>query len=689
MSESLRSINRDGIKDSLLDELLDEIGSRVQAGEPVDLEAYVQAHPEYADQLRQLLPAMRVMARLGASGASVPPCEPDSDEIAGVLGDFRIIREIGRGGMGVVYEAEQISLRRRVALKILPFAGALDARRLQRFQNEAQAAASLHHTHIVPVFGIGCERAVHFYAMQYIEGQSLAAIIRELRLNTGLGGEDEDEPVASPAQRKEAAQPVDEQAATAPYVPHTAAPVPLPADTTPRAGLSTEKSIQTRQYFRTVAELGIQAAQALDHAHETGVVHRDIKPANLMIDSHGKLWITDFGLAQCQQQAGLTMTGDLIGTLRYMSPEQALAQRAGIDHRTDIYSLGATLYERLALRPVFAGENRQELLRQIAFEEPKRLRSINKAIPAELETIVLKALEKNPADRYGTARELAEDLERFAKEEPIRARPPTWRQRGMKWIRRHPGIAGTSLVGAGLLLLVVLAGLWMNNRMIRQEQEQTRQERDRAEAAANAEKNAKETAQAREAETEAVLDFVQNHIFAAARPEGQDGGLGREVTLRRAVTSALPWVGRSFPEKPLIEARLRDTLGVSFLYLGEPGVAEQQFQKVYALCTNHFGPDDPQTLKSMHNLAISYSDLGRYKEALELQKKILALRKAKFGPEHRDTLSAMNNLAYTYADLGRHGEAAKLREEVLEVLTAEFGPDHPDTLRGMSNLADS
>src|SRR5438552_4435355 len=190
------------------------------------------------------------------------------------------------------------------------------------------------------------------------------------------------------------------------------------AITPPVGGLSTEHSIRRPAHFQMVARLGVQAAEALEHAHQLGIVHRDIKPANLLIEGEPgalatgvRLWITDFGLAHCQSQAGLTMTGDLVGTLRYMSPEQALAKRVVVDHRTDIYSLGVTLYELLTLEPAFDGHDRQELLRQIAFDEPRRPRRWNRAIPHELETIVLKALEKNPADRYATAQELADDLE--------------------------------------------------------------------------------------------------------------------------------------------------------------------------------------------------------------------------------------------------------------------------------------
>jgi tetratricopeptide (TPR) repeat protein len=455
MAESLRSVSRDGADDSVLMRVLDEVGDRVQAGLPVDVEAYAQAHPEYAERLRQLLPAVHLMANLGRSAAageaSVPPAVTEAEPVAGMLGDFRIVREVARGGMGIVYEAEQLSLSRQVALKVLPYAAALDARQLQRFKNEAQAAAGLHHTHIVPVYAVGCARGVHYYAMQLIDGHTLAAHIGQLRQQHGL------EPAApAGASPSEAVG-----QATGPYVSAAG------ADT---AGLPTvvwtAHSNRNPAFFRTAAELGMQAAQALEHAHQLGVVHRDIKPANLLLDGRGQLWVTDFGLAHCQTQAGLTLTGDLVGTLRYMSPEQALARRVAIDHRTDVYSLGATLYELLALRPAFEGKDRQELMRQIAFEEPKPPRRLNKAMPAELETIVLKALEKNPADRYATAQELADDLGRFLKDEPIRARRPTLAMRARKWARRHKPVAAACAAGLlAVLALAIVLAFWHQRRL--------------------------------------------------------------------------------------------------------------------------------------------------------------------------------------------------------------------------------
>jgi WD40 repeat protein/serine/threonine protein kinase len=368
--------------------------------------------------------------------------------------------------MGVVYEAVQLSLGRRVALKVLPFAAALDPRQLQRFKNEAQAAAHLQHQNIVPVHGVGCERGVHYYAMQFIEGQTLATVIDGLRQLTQGG------PAGSLASELAAGRWAPEKKGTSkdlptgPYAPE-AVPLATPhaslTTTPPVAALSTERSAKSPAFFRTVANLGVQAAEALEHAHQLGVIHRDIKPANLLVDAQGRLWITDFGLAHCQSQPGLTMSGDLIGTLRYMSPEQALARRGVIDARTDIYSLGVTLYELLALEPAYNGRTRVEVLRQIAFEEPRPLRRLNREVPAELETIVLKAMAKNPEERYATAQELADDLKRYLEDKPIKAKRPTLRQRATKWARRHKTVvraAGVVVVLAMTALVVSTVFIW-------------------------------------------------------------------------------------------------------------------------------------------------------------------------------------------------------------------------------------
>jgi serine/threonine protein kinase/Flp pilus assembly protein TadD len=441
--------------------IVDEYLERIGRDERPDVEEYARRYPQLATVLRQMLPALQAL-RSSATNPT-PSAKGPEPTLApeGPLGDFRIAREIGRGGMGVVYEAVQISLGRRVALKVLPFAAALDAKQLQRFKNEAQAAAHLHHQNIVPVYAVGSERGMHYYAMQFIDGRTLAAVIHELRRLAGLestlearNSADGTAPAGSEANG-DAALPLAYPLAAV----GTEGRVREAAGDTWRASvaLSTAHATNSPAFFRAAAKLAAQAAGALEHAHSLGIVHRDVKPANLLVDGRGNLWVTDFGLAQVQTDTRLTLSGDLVGTLRYMSPEQALGQAVGLDHRADLYSLGATLYELLTLSPVFDGRDRQELLRQIALEEPKPPRRINKRIPTELETIVLKAMAKNANERYATAKELGDDLQRFLQDEPIRAKRPTLLQRLRKWGRRHRPVVTAGAVGL-LLALAVLAG---------------------------------------------------------------------------------------------------------------------------------------------------------------------------------------------------------------------------------------
>ncbi|HZT79275.1 MAG TPA: serine/threonine-protein kinase, partial [Gemmataceae bacterium] len=438
---------------------LDDYLAALRRGEAVDRQALLARYPDLAGELRECLDCLDLIEQ-AARPAPQGPARADG-MTAGVLGDFRLLREVGRGGMGVVYEAEQVSLGRRVALKVLPFAATLDPRQLQRFHNEARAAASLHHEHIVPVYAVGCERGVHFYAMQFIDGRTLADLVAELRRAAVP-----DTAAASPGAEGGAdfvlgaGRPFPPEP-TGPYTPPPPAPgaPTAPGVTPPAAGLSTARPGQDAAFFRRAAEWGIQAAEALEHAHALGVIHRDVKPSNLLIDGQGRLWVTDFGLAQVQADSGLTMTGDLVGTLRYMSPEQALARRGLTDHRTDVYSLGVTLYELLALRPAFLGSDRQELLHQIASEEPVAPRRLSRGVPRDLETIVLKAMAKEPGERYQAAQELADDLRRFLNDEPIRARRPTVVQRLRKWIRRHRAVVGTAAAGFLVALAVAASSM--------------------------------------------------------------------------------------------------------------------------------------------------------------------------------------------------------------------------------------
>ncbi|MEN6557167.1 MAG: serine/threonine-protein kinase [Thermoguttaceae bacterium] len=403
------------------------------------------------------------------------------------LGDFQIVREIGRGGMGIVYEAIQLSLGRRVALKTLPLVAGFDPKYLQRFRQEAQAAAQLHHANIVPVYAVGCERGVNFYAMQLIDGQSLDVVIRQLGCD---GGQNVAASESVAFGEVASTGPLDRDASK---VVRPQEKRPDDAERTARISADLSTECNRTSVYRTMADLMAQAAEALEYAHRQGIIHRDIKPANLLVDMNRHLWIADFGLAHLHGEQNLTRTGDVLGTIRYASPEQVSGQRVMLDPRTDLYSLGATFYELITLRPVFAGATRQSLLQQILNHDPVAPRAIERSIPPELDTILLKLLSKRPEERYSSAQELADDLHRFLRDEPILAQPPSFVDRVRKWGRRHPAyVAALVIVMAAVL---VISGV--SNYRIAQANQRTRvalaAERARAE---EAERNLQQARQA-------------------------------------------------------------------------------------------------------------------------------------------------------------------------------------------------
>ena len=411
--------------DSQLIMALEELHEALDDSRQFDRDGFLNRHREIADTLVDYLASIELIQ-------SVAPDMSDADcssqgtvdpHLNRQLGDFRLIRPIGRGGMGVVYEAEQVSLGRRVAVKVLPLAAVLDATQIQRFRNEAAAAASLEHENIVGVYYVGCDRNVHYYAMQLVDGPSLAGVLTEL-------------------QADQSGQPTEERTGN----------VSTQRSTQAVTTLTTQNRHATEEYCENVARMAIQVSEGLNHAHQMGIIHRDIKPSNLLLDSKGKLWIADFGLAHIASQSQLTLSGDLIGTLRYMSPEQA-AGDAALDHRIDIYSLGISLYELLTLRPAFAGADQRQILRNVIEQQPVAPRAVRREISRDLETIVLRCVEKDPADRYATSAELADDLRRFLDRRPIRARRPSVLTHTSRWIRRH-----TIAVAISIVVLVFFVG---------------------------------------------------------------------------------------------------------------------------------------------------------------------------------------------------------------------------------------
>lgn len=371
--------------------LLDEYFRDLKAGKAPDRARLLADHPELAGQLEACLVGLEFMAR--GNGSAEAPRQ---------LGDFRVLREVGHGGMGVVYEAEDMVLGRRVALKVLRFGALCSAEAVDRFEREAATVARLHHTNIVPIFSVGTEHGIHYFAMQYVAGRTLADLARE-----------------------------------------------GPADA------------------RRAAGWALQAAEALDHAHRHGVIHRDVKPSNLLVDPDDRIWLTDFGLARRLDDVTMSVTGALLGTPRYMSPEQASLMRSDIDHRTDIYSLGATLYELLSGVPAFAGDSPHQVIHAILTSDPEPPREVRAAVPRDLDTIVMKCLEKDPARRYASARELADDLRAWLDGRAIRARQPSLAEQAVRWLRQQRRgvlVAAGSIAATLLLTLATMLAINLHHR---------------------------------------------------------------------------------------------------------------------------------------------------------------------------------------------------------------------------------
>jgi serine/threonine protein kinase/WD40 repeat protein len=459
-----------------VEELAEAFLERYRRGERPALSEYIQQHPELADEIRELFPALVMMEEAGPLNSGTGRITAEGGPLER-LGDYHILREVGRGGMGVVYEAEQESLGRHVALKVLPFEAAADPHRLQRFRREARSAARLHHTNIVPVHEVGAHQGVHYYAMQFIQGQGLDEVLRELRrLRLGRGPAPAGEKPAEGLAASLASGLVTGQFAAAEVAGAVAGPPDAamsgagavarsgdPATTgsadrdaatsSARNNPSDFSAASGVPFYRSVARMGLQVAEALAYAHGQKVLHRDIKPANLLLDLQGTVWVTDFGLAKGEGD-DLTQTGDLVGTLRYMAPERF---NGVSDPRSDLYSLGLTLYELLTLQPAFEESDRGRLVKRVAHEEPPPPHKFDERVPRDLETIVLKATAKEPERRYQTAEALADDLRCFLADRPIRARRSAAWERAWRWCRRNPAVATLALLA--LLLLMAVASL--------------------------------------------------------------------------------------------------------------------------------------------------------------------------------------------------------------------------------------
>ncbi len=612
-------------------------------------------------------------------GLRVPPAATLDPPVERSGTPYKLLEQIGEGGMGIVYVAEQqLPVRRLVALKLVK--PGMDSKQvIARFEAERQALAMMDHPNIAKFHDAGTTEAGRpYFVMELVRGITINEFCDQQKLTV-----------------------------------------------------------------RQRLELFIQVCQAVQHAHQKGIIHRDLKPTNVLVtlaDTVPVPKIIDFGIAKAlggslTENTLHTDFAQFIGTPLYMSPEQAELNQFGVDTRSDVYSLGVLLYELLTATTPFEKDRLKsagidEMRRIIREEEPEtvsariaRTRREGSAFGVqrsgrrgketgvmspnlilhpsafrlhpfqELDWIVARTLEKDRSRRYESASALAADIQRYLADEPVQACPPSALYRIRKFTRRNRGpVFATALVLLALVggIVGISVGLVRAEQARRAEVEQRQlaQANERkAVAAAVAEKQAKDLAQEREREIAAVLSFVENKILAAARPEGAEGGLGWDVTLHQAIDAALPYLDTNFKQQPLIEARLRQTVGTSFFFSGNGNKAVEQLEKARELYERHRGLDHPDTLLALNELARSLHRAGRNDEAVRVGEQALPLRRTVLGPDHPETLEGMHNLAYHYNFVRRYDDAVKLGEETLALRKARFGPEGRQTLETMGVLA--
>ncbi|QEH31955.1 Serine/threonine-protein kinase pkn5 [Aquisphaera giovannonii] len=733
--------------------LAEEFLGRRRRGEEATPEDYARDYPELADEILAVFPALLMMEDLGASsGGRTGPITSAGGVAPGAtsgrLGEFRLIREVGRGGMGVVYEAEQESLGRRVALKVLPAGALADSKQVRRFEREARSAARLHHTHIVPVFGVGRHDGTHFYVMQFIQGQGLDAVLGELkRLRAPGRGEGPGRPATRPTAevdgRRRAAADIAQSlvtgrfdraagagagsaagapAATAAWssIPGasppaaTAPPGPSASGISTLSGGASAVSETDRNYARGVARVGLQVAEALAYAHGQGILHRDIKPGNLLLDRDGNVWVADFGLAKAVGVDDLTHTGDIVGTVRYMAPERF---RGEGDARADVYALGLTLYELLALRPAFDESDRASLMRQVTQEDPPRLRRLNRAVPPDLETIIHKAMSRDPGARYRGAAEMADDLQRFLDGRPIRARRVSPSERLYRWARRNPalaaslGLAAVLLVGTTIGAVVGMARFRTIAREARDAASAADSARAEAVAAGRLAESRRIEAEAQRRRAEASLAESQASLVLARKAVDDSFTKVSESTLldvpglrplrRQLLESSLPFyeefLRRHGGNDPTGLAELAATQYRVARVLSETGrgeQAEERFRRAIALYDQALAarPGDASLREAQAEAWHRYADHfflgGRMERSGEPYAKAVALREQLSAqhpgePRYRLGLSrSLNGVGISTRDRDTRYSAFRRSLELRLDLAREI-PDDPDLLHGL------
>jgi serine/threonine protein kinase len=669
-----------------------------------------------------------------------PPSPP-----RGQRGRYVILKEHASGGLGTVSVALDSRLKRHVALKeIRPDrSGRREFR--QRFVNEAEITSLLEHPGIVPVYTFDeDEEGRPYYAMRFVQGRTLSEAIREFHeggrsdnreTTTGPQGDRETRRRSDFAteRRSDGSSERDSESAKSSTREGRASTV-APS---PRHPFAPSFSSLT---FRNLLQRFIAVCNTVAFAHSRGVIHRDLKPSNVMIGDYGETLVLDWGVAKrldketrgqgdqekeneaeisspcplvpfspCHEAAGgvdedeqLTQQGQVLGTAAYMSPEQARGTEVGTP--TDIYALGGILYELLTGRRPYRGRSSAEVLDQLNAGPPPSPVQVHRDVPRPLEAICLKALARQPADRYSSATDLAREVERWLADEPLLAYDGTWLEQTGRWTRKHRSLLIAAIVVTAVVALGLLAGLLivaalnrelersnsdLSEALAREEAERQRandSESVTRQAHAQAERQKKEAEEAL-ADTQAFSKFLVDDLLAAARPAGERGGLGIRVTVLHALDEAAKNIPARFAGRPRAEALARHDLGVTYRLIGQLDKAEQQLREAFQLRLSALGADEEDTLRTQNSLAAVLTARSKYAEALAIYQDNYPRRKAKLGAEHRDTLMSLNNLASSYQALGNMKEALTLYKEVLEQRRAILGADHADTLASMNNLA--
>jgi tetratricopeptide (TPR) repeat protein/serine/threonine-protein kinase RIO1 len=607
-------------------------------------------------------PASSPGSRSGSAVAMMPPSMPKK------IGHYRLRQVIGSGGMAVVYLAVQEHPRRTVALKLMK-SGVASRSALRRFEYESQILARLRHPNIAQVYEAGTHDdgtgGVPYFAMEYIAG---ARTIIDYAKAKQLG---------------------------------------------------------TRQRL----DLFARVCDAVHHGHQKGIIHRDLKPANILVDSSGDVKIIDFGVARATDSDMAVTTlqtdiGQLVGTVQYMSPEQCAADPADLDTRSDVYALGVVLFELLCGQPPYDVTRVaiHEAARVIREQSPVRPSTINRTLRGDLETITLKAMEKERDRRYQSAGELAKDIQRYLNDEAIEARPPSVIYQLRILARRHRGAFGAVVTVFAILLLATVLSLLFaiqadtarRKAVLAERQailatEAARRERDSATDEAEKRRLAEEEALqlAREAEAARAAEAEQRgraerevaiageintfltDMLGAANPwtEQPVAEVARDVRVADVLDAASAELEGRFNDEPLVEASIRITLGETYRSLGDLASAQPHLERAVEIRHASLSEEHPDTLAAMSSLAELYQDQGRLEEAEPLFARTLEIRRRTLGEEHADTLESMNNLAELYWNQGWYDKVEPLFVKTLEIRRRTLGIDHRDTLGSMNNLA--